>query len=248
MLEAAKCTWIDVRERASRGDLLAFLAIGAVEQHGAHLPLLTDTVMSDGVARRLAQAEDGFLLPPIAYGEAWTTGSFPGTISLRPETLQALVTDIGESLKLSGVAALVIVNGHFGNRPPIEYAQRNLIDRHSFPVLCLDYPGLELAAADICESEPAAPHFYHADEVETSFMLALAPETVDMARAAPEYPLFPATFGMEAMRLSDFNASGVFGDPTPATQAKGEALIARVVAQSRLTIDAFRARHGLTAT
>lgn len=243
MLDAARCTWLDIRDRAAQGDLLAFLAIGAVEQHGAHLPLLTDTVMSDGVARRLAEAEDGFLLPPIAFGEAWTTESFPGTISIRPETLQAMVEDIGVSLKKSGLAALVIVNGHFGNRAPIGYAQRALAERHDFPVLCLDYPGLEEAAQELCDSKPAAPHFYHADEVETAFMLALSPETVDMSRAVPEYPTFPPTFGMEAMRLSEFNTTGVFGDPRPATAEKGERLIDHVVARSRRAIAAFLARH-----
>ncbi|MCD2172569.1 creatininase family protein [Rhizobium sp. C4] len=247
MLDAARCTWLEVRERAGQDNLLAFLAIGAVEQHGAHLPLLTDTVMANGVARRLAEAEDGFLLPPIAFGEAWTTESFPGTISLRPETLQAMVEDIGTSLKKSGIAGLVIVNGHFGNRAPIGYAQRTLADRHDFPTLCLDYPGLEQAAAEICDSTPAAPHFYHADEVETSFMLALAPETVEMSRAVPEYPAFPPTFGMEAMRLSDFNTSGTFGDPRPATAEKGERLIDHVVRQSREAIAAFRSRNAIAS-
>jgi creatinine amidohydrolase len=246
MLDAARCTWLEVRDRASRGGLLAYLAVGAVEQHGAHLPLQTDTVMSDGVARRLAEAEDGFLLPPLAFGDAWTTESFPGTISIRPETLQAMIEDIGLSLKKSGLAGLIIVNGHFGNRAPIGYAQRTLAERHAFPVLCLDYPGLEQVAKEICDSKPAAPQFYHADEVETAFMLALAPDTVDMTKAAAEYPAFPANFGMEAMRLSEFNTSGVFGDPRPATAEKGERLIGHVVAQSRLAIAAFRSRHAIS--
>ncbi|MDO6966403.1 creatininase family protein [Rhizobium alvei] len=245
MLDAAKCSWLDIRDAVASRPVLAFLAVGAVEQHGAHLPLLTDTVMANGVARRLAEAEAGFLLPPLAFGECWTTESFPGTISISPQTLKALVLDIGRSLKRTGVAGLVLVNGHFGNREPIGLAARALFSEHGLPVLCLDYPGLVETAEEICDSKPAAPHFYHADEVETAFMLALAPETVRMELAAPEYPVFPATFGQEPIELSSFNESGVFGDPRPATAEKGEIFLARITEQSRRAIAAFRKNHGI---
>ncbi len=244
MYDAAKTAWPDIAEAAVHG-LSAFMAIGAVEQHGAHLPLLTDTIMAQAVARRLAEATNGFLLPSLPFGEAWTAEGYPGTISVRPETLRDMVHDIGKSLRKSGIRALVVVNGHFGNREPIAQAARLLKVEFGFPVLCLDYPGLSGHAAEICDSEPAAPHFYHADEVETSIMLAVAPESVDMARAAPEYPVFPPTFGSEPIELHEFSKSGVFGDPRPATAEKGEALLSRIVAQSLVVLASFRGRHHL---
>jgi creatinine amidohydrolase len=143
-----------------------------------------------------------------------------------------------------GVKGLVTVNGHFGNREPIALAARALGEA-GFPVLHLDYPRLEALAAELMESEPAGPGFYHADEVETSIMLALAPETVRMEKAAPEYPAFPELFGSEPMPLSVFNTSGVFGDPRPATAAKGEAMIAGIVAESLRLIGVWRGKHGL---
>lgn len=226
MLDTASASWEDVATAIEKG-LIAVLPVGAVEQHGPHLPLLTDAVLATGVARRIAEGCDGLLLPAIAYGDAWTAEDWAGTLSLSPETLRRSVEDIGNGLQRMGVKGLITVNGHFGNREPINLAARALSEA-GFPVLHLDYPRLEALAAELMESAPAGPGFYHADEVETSMMLALAPETVRMDRAAPEYPEFPALFGSEPMKLSAFNRSGVFGDPRPATAEKGEELIAGI--------------------
>jgi len=231
MLDLHTATSPDVKDAIGKG-AVAVLAVGALEQHGAHLPLSTDTVMSQGVARRIAEAINGLLLPPIAYGDAWNNEGFAGTLSLSPDTMRLIFLDIGRGLQRMGVKALIIVNGHFGNREPIATVARTLKVEFGFPVMHLDYPGMERIAAAICDSEPAAPTFYHADEVETSMMLALAPELVRMEKAAPEYPIFPETFGMEPIGLDSFSRSGVFGDPRPATAEKGETLIAGIVEES----------------
>lgn len=241
--DLSRISWMDVARRVEAGTL-AVLAIGACEQHGAHLPLTTDTDMSHGVAGRIADRLGALLLPAIPYGDAWTAKTYPGTISISPGTLQALLGDIGDSLLQSGVKGLVLVNGHFGNREPMLLAARALVTA-GLPVCHLDYPGLEQLAGDICDSEPAAPGFYHADEVETAMMLALRPEAVAMSLAAPEYPDFPTTFGSEPIQMRDFNPSGVFGDPRPATAEKGEALIEGIVAQSLRVIALWRERHAI---
>lgn len=244
MLDADKHAWPDVAAAIPKG-LIAVIGVGAVEQHGAHLALSTDTIMAGGVARQIADEINGFLLPPIPYGDTWTAEGYPGTVSIKPDTLRAILTDIGEGLVRMGVKALVIINGHFGNREPIALAARALKQNSAFPVLYLDYPGLETFAAEICDSKPAGPGFFHADEVETAMVLALKPDAVDMSKAAAEYPDFPPTFGVEPMDLSVFNTSGVFGDPRPATAEKGEALIAKLVGSSLTVIHAFKARHAL---
>lgn len=233
-------SWPDI-EAAIRRDAIAVLAIGAAEQHGAHLPLTTDTVLAHGVAGRIADALNAILLPPITYGDAWNNEAFTGTLSLSPDTLRSVIADIGLGVLRMGAKALVIVNGHFGNREPIALAARRL-SGDGLPVMYLDYPSMEVLAGHVCESKPAAPGFYHADEVETSMMLVFAPDTVDMSRAEPEYPDFPETFGMEPMQLRQFNATGVFGDPRPSTVKKGEALIAGIVEESVRLIKLFRAR------
>jgi len=243
MLDTATASWEDVAAGVA-GGLIAVLPVGAVEQHGPHLPLLTDTVLATGVARRIAEGTDALLLPAIAYGDAWTAEGWAGTLSLSPDTLRATVIDLGRGLHRMGVRGLVTINGHFGNREPIALAARSLSEL-GLPVLHLDYPHLEALAAEHMESEPAGPGFYHADEVETSMMLALAPDSVRLDRAAPEYPEFPPLFGSEPMKLSGFNSSGVFGDPRPATAEKGETLIAGIAAESVRLIGLWRKEHGL---
>jgi creatinine amidohydrolase len=232
MLDSARAAWPAID--AARG-LIALLPVGALEQHGPHLPLDTDTVLATGVARRIVDEIGGWLLPALGYGEAWSSEGWPGTVSLGAETLQLSIEDIARGLARIGVTGLITVNGHFGNRAPIAAAS------YPLPVLHLDYPGLEEAAAEFCVSKPAGPNFYHADEVETSMMLALAPEAVQMDRAVAEYPMFPADFGTRPMQLREFNSSGVFGDPRQATAATGEKIIDRVVRESVALIEPWRA-------
>lgn len=239
----SQACWPDV-EQATREGVLAVLAIGACEQHGAHLPLTTDTDMAHGVAQRIATRLDALLLPPIAYGDAWNNTAFTGTLSLSPATLRAVIEDIGAGLRGMGVNGLILVNGHFGNREPIALAARSILDL-GLRVMHLDYPRMEALAAEICDSIPAANGFFHADEVETAMMLALRPEAVDMSRAEAEYPKFPETFGLEPMQLRDFVSTGVFGDPRTATEAKGEALIEGIVDESLRLITLWRARHAI---
>ena len=131
MLDADRDAWPDVAN-ALPGGLIAVIGVGAVEQHGAHLALATDTIMAGGVARRIAEEINGFLLPPIPYGDTWTAEGYPGTVSIKPETLRAILTDIGEGLSRMGVKALVIINGHFGNREPIALAARQLRQASNF--------------------------------------------------------------------------------------------------------------------
>ena len=227
-------SWRDVEAALSRR-LIAVLPVGAQEQHGAHLPLETDTVLATGVARRITDDIGGWLLPAIAFGEAWSAEAWPGTLSISAETLRATIIDLARGLKRIGVAGLVTVNGHFGNRAPIASAI-DALRPGGLPVLPLDYPGLEEAAAQFCVSKPAGPGFYHADEVETAMMLALAPDMVRMDLAAAEYPVFPEDFGTRPMQLRSFNSSGVFGDPRPATAATGEKIVGHIVSRSLAAI------------
>jgi len=242
MIDASGSTWPEIRSAWEHAKV-AIVAFGAQEEHGPHCPLATDTWIAHGLAARLAGELDAVLLPAIPYGESWSTSGYPGTVSLSPETVKQIMVDIGSSLKAQGARALVIVNGHFGNRAPLELACRELKRLHSFPALLVDYPGLAELADAICESRPAAPMFYHADEVETSLALALAPEHVKMDRAAAEYPDFPSTFGSEPFLLDTFCRSGVFGDPRPATAEKGERLLRGLTERSLALVRDFLGRE-----
>jgi creatinine amidohydrolase len=240
MLDTRTATWPEVQAAIARG-CPAVLAFGAQEQHGPHCPLSTDTIMASGLAERLAERVDGLLLPPVPYGDCWNNSRFPGTISLSFETVKALAKDIALNCQRSGVPALIIVNGHFGNRAPLELVCREMKSEYGYPVLQIDYPGLERLASQICDSQPAAFSFFHADEVETSIVLALAPEAVQMDQAQAEYPDFPPTFASEQTYLDSFCSSGVFGDPRPATAEKGQRLLEGLTTAAMPVIEAFLA-------
>jgi creatinine amidohydrolase len=240
-LDFARSAWPEIESRLSEG-VLAILAVGACEQHGPHMALTTDTDMAHGLSRRLADALSALLLPPLGYGDAWNNNAFPGTISLSPATLTAVLTDIGNALHRMGARGLVTVNGHFGNRAPIARAAEKL-ESVGLPTLPLDYPGLEDLAARICDTPSAGHGFMHADEFETSVMLAIAPDAVQMDRAQPSYPDFPPDFATRQLR--DFNPIGVFGDPRPATAAKGLAFLDGLTATSLSAIAAWRTERDI---
>ncbi|RXZ73243.1 creatininase family protein [Agromyces albus] len=238
MIEAVNAAWTDVAAHiaggsgGSGGSGLAILPFGALEQHGPHLPLGTDTVTAAEVARRLAQRLDAVLLPPLHYGETWNNAGYPGTLSLSPATVTAIAVDLGRSLAASGARAFVVVNGDWGNRMPLHAAMRTLNAEGVIAAITLDYPGMDAAIDELRESAAAAPGLNHADEIETSIMLAIAPEHVRPERYVAEYPTFPSDFGTRPMQLHPFSPSGVFGDPSTATAAKGEAILAATVEAS----------------
>ena len=234
MLDAATSSAPDVVAHLAATRGLAVLPFGALEQHGPHLPLATDTLTAEAVAVRIAEAMDAVLLPAIGYGATWNMSGYPGTVTLRPETVEALLVDVAHGVEAAGASALVVVNGDWGNRAPLARAAASV----PLPVLVLNHPGLDEAAARVRESRPAAPGLMHAEEVETSLVLAIAPDLV-RGPADAVYPAFPPEFGTVPMRMHPFSPTGVFGDPAPATAAKGAAMLDAVVAASVAEVEDF---------
>lgn len=237
-LDAATATAPQVAAHLAATRGIAVLPFGALEQHGPHLPLATDTLTAQAVAERLADRLDALLLPAIPYGETWNMSGYPGTVSLRPGTVTAIAEDIGRGVAASGARALVVVNGDWGNRAPLAVAVRSLAA--VLPAIALDHPGLDAAAERMRRSRPAAPGLAHAEEIETSLLLHVAPELVGDERPA-EYPAFPSDFGIRPMRMHGFSASGVFGDASPASAATGAALLDAVVEASLAVLEDFLA-------
>jgi creatinine amidohydrolase len=238
MIDAYSTPWTDVRDHIGAGNTVAILPFGALEEHGPQLPLGTDTIVAVHTARALAEHFNALLLPAVSYGETWATSGYPGTVALSPATVTAIATDIGKAVASFGIRQFVILNGDFGNRLPLGAAARAL-DELGVPTLVLDYPGMDARIAEVRESRPASPNMNHAEEIETSMVMAAAPETVHSDRFAPEYPEFPVDFGLRPMRLHEVSVSGVFGDPTTATAAKGDSLYEAVIEASIPLIDRF---------
>lgn len=236
MLEAFRTPWTDVAAHLAEVSPVMMLPFGALEAHGPHLPLGTDTIVAEEVARRLADEFDAVLLPPIHYGDTWGTAGYPGTMSLSSETVAAIVVDLGRAARAAGARLFVVVNGDWGNRAPIADAVSRLADADGLVSVVLDYPGMDAAIEEVREAPPAAPGLNHAEEAETSILLDLEPGVVHRDRYVAEYPVFPADFGTRPLQLHTFSPSGVFGDPGRSTAEKGAHILEATVSESVRTL------------
>ncbi|UNX54613.1 creatininase family protein [Georgenia sp. TF02-10] len=220
---------------------IAILPIGATEQHGHHLPLGTDSFLAEEYARRIGDRVDGIVLPTVPFGYSWVWKDTPGTVTVGHRTLEAYLGDVVESAERSGFGMLVIADGHESNVTTMKYVVRDHAARSSFPVLRLFYPKLSEILAEHLESE-TWHGMIHACEFETSLLLDARPDLVDMAKAVREYPPFSEEYAYGAEQLGNVSESGVFGDPTLATAAKGRAMFDALVEESVRIIQKARAR------
>jgi creatinine amidohydrolase/Fe(II)-dependent formamide hydrolase-like protein len=223
-------SWPRARDRLKVSDT-ALLPVGAVEQHGPHLPLDTDAWDADypclEVAARCSEPRP-LVLPLIPYGVSYHHEEFPGTLSVSPRSLSSLVYDIGMSVARHGVRKLVIVNGHGGNAPALQYAAQ-MINRDAHIFTCVDTG--ETSDFDIAKIAETADDV-HAGEIETSTTLATRPGLVDMTSAVRNVPRYTTHYLRPSSTRSvpwysytgQISQSGVLGDPTRASREKGEQL------------------------
>lgn len=224
----AELTWQEAGQRLQEVDL-ALLPVGAIEQHGPHLPLDIDAFDADYLCRAVAKrcaAPRPLVLPLIPYGVSYHHEDFPGTISVSPETLAKFVHEVGMSAASHGIKKLIIVNGHGGNAPTLQFAAQ-MINRDAHIFTCVDSG--ETSDFDIDEIAETSEDV-HAGEIETSTSLALRPELVQMDKAKRSVPAFSSHYLEFSshrsvdwyVRTAKISESGVLGDPTKATREKGE--------------------------
>lgn len=230
-LNAGTATWRECRDYLQRHPY-AILPLGATEQHGPHLPQNTDTILAEALAAHVAEQSVGLVLPPLPVGYSWVWRDYPGSISFSFDTFRAVIRDIAQSLNRNGCRALMLLTAHGANPQPIKYTIRELADEMDMKLLNVFYPELPAIMAD-ADSLPWKPMNFHAEEFETSLMLHLRPDLVHMDRAVREYPPYSIGYDMSALPQGALSDSGVFGDPTVATEEKGarwfHACVARIV-------------------
>ena len=209
-------------ERALARTRTAVLPLGSTEEHGLHLPLDTDTMQAVHTARLAAKKVEFFLCPPLHYGYCRSTRDHAGTLSISPDTLRALVRDIGRGLYARGLRGLIIMSGHAGkvHMGALEEAAGTLadeLDGFHVAVVCEYHWAAEAGRDGIVETKDDG----HAGEIETSRIMAIAPGLVT-GTSPEEYPNFPTPF-IEREKLSAW-PGGVWGDPGRASVDKGLAL------------------------
>lgn len=237
----AELSWPEFAERIAAGAVV-FIPVGATEQHGRHMPLGVDAIIPTSISAEVAKHCAGLVVPSIAYGNRSQPRSgggpaFPGTINITATTLSLLLRDIITELFRHGARRLVVVNGHYENIWPsvegielaLDHIGRDRTD--GLKILRLDhwelvkpqtlarvfpdgYPGIELE---------------HASVIETSIMLALRPELVDLSRALNDGPARFKPYDRFPGPVVEVPASGVLSETKGSSAEKGQWLLADAI-------------------
>ncbi|GAA1241735.1 creatininase family protein [Janibacter melonis] len=239
MTRLAEMTSAEAAQAAQRGAVLV-LPVGAVEQHGPALPLGTDTIRAEAVVDRLVDALDELVVvgPTVPVGVSPHHLAFPGTMTLRPATFAAVLTDYVDSLARHGWRRVLVVTGHGGNNATLGVVAQDVLRDH--PEVELAWAPVTPLAPDALGAMDRAEVTGHCGEAETAQMLHLAPDLVrsDRLAAGTTVPgqLDPfarlsrgAAHPAVALPYDRLSASGVLGDPTSATAEDGRAVVDEVV-------------------
>ncbi|GAA5542701.1 MULTISPECIES: creatininase family protein [Brucella/Ochrobactrum group] len=224
--------------RLERDKLVAVLPVGAIEQHGPHLPMCVDAAVADGMVaeliKRLPDTSKVLFLPTQAIAKSNEHKRYPGTLTFSVETVIRMWCEIGTCVAASGVRKMVLFNSHGGNIPVMDIVARELRVQHNMMVFCLNWFGLGMP--DGVYSEHDLKHGIHAGDMETSVMLEMHPDLVVMEKAqdfrtltevfADEYKHISLGGGAKpAWQMQDINAYGAAGNASIATAEKGRKTI-----------------------
>jgi creatinine amidohydrolase len=233
-------TWTDIQAMPDKENVVIIQPVGAIEQHGPHLPIIVDSAIAVSVIGKALSKLDpnvpAYALPPLYYGKSNEHWHFPGTITLSAQTLLAVLTEMAESIYRAGFRKLVLMNAHGGQPQVMEIAARDIHQKYEdflvFPLFTWRVPHIAKELLTQKELE----YGIHAGDAETSLLLSILPEQVKMERAVVEYPHgLPedSLLSMEgklpfAWVTRDLTKSGVLGDATVATKEKGDRLLESV--------------------
>jgi creatinine amidohydrolase/Fe(II)-dependent formamide hydrolase-like protein len=185
------------------------IALGSTEQHGPHLPLSTDTIIAEEIAGKISEKTKIPLGTSMPYGVSPEHMGFPGTLSLKPETLREVMLDLIESYRHHGVKKIIIINGHGGNNKHLTGLAPDtvLINLTCLPV-----------------------KYDHAGEAETSLMLHIRPDLVLTDKITAQEYTMPGSYDWDDTRK--YTSSGVLGHPELASPEKGGKLFDELVAHT----------------
>ena len=232
-------TWMEAEKILKDYDV-ALIALGArTKEHGPHLLLKNDYLLAEYFMKRASAEVPVVVLPTLQYGFYPAFLEYPGSVSIGAETFKNVVMDICKSLAGYGMKKFYVLNTGVSTVPPLEAAAKELAAQ-----------GLTLRYLNLLEVDKTLPSGLikqeggtHADESETSMMLVIAPETVDMSKAVKDFDPRPGRRGLtrNPEGKGNYSRTGIYGDPTLATVEKGkvivEATVKEIVRQVRELIE-----------
>jgi creatinine amidohydrolase len=237
-------TWPEVGERLAAGQVVIVPVGAAAKEHGPHLPMNTDWLLARELARRVADEVPVLVAPVVCFGYYPAFRHYPGSQHLTPETFSALVRELLQGLIGQGARHIALVNTGISTEPVLHTVARELYEATGVRVAIADISRMGAGAAHLMEHDITG----HADEEETSMILAIAPDKVRLDRAErddgnvrdqPRTVFFrPQVFRDDPDGGPDHSATGARGDPTLADAEKGEAALQ---AMARELIDGLRA-------
>jgi creatinine amidohydrolase len=227
-------TWPEAGARIAAGAVIVLPVGAAAKEHGPHLPLRTDYLVARELGRRVAEALPVLVAPVISFGYYPAFVRYPGSQHLRAETFMALVTDVLTGFVRQGARRLAIVNTGVSTEAPLRIVVRDFYAEHGLRVAVADLAALGRAVKPRLRQKLGG----HADELETSLVLAIEPDAVRMARAEPDYghgldapaTVFyqPVVFDGDPRTGPDWSRTGARGDPSLATRETGEAALREI--------------------
>ena len=217
--------WKTADEIVESNPELAIIPVGSLEQHGPHLPIMTDWAIASELGKRVAEKMNAFLLPALPISTCREHMGKKGSVWMEPTTFYQMMTDIILSLKTQGFKKVAILQCH-GGIFVMTPLVRDLNAKYNPELMVAVVDGMSFSVKLLQEGIIESSGELHAGESETSRMLAIAPETVHMERAVdcvPEVPRPYLSYG-SIFRASE---SGVWGTPSLASAKKGEKIFAR---------------------
>ncbi len=229
-------TWPEAAEGIKAG-LPVLVPVGArAKEHGHHLPLKTDYLLARALCDGIAAALPVLIAPVIDFGYYPAFAGYPGSQHLSATTFIALVEEVIEGFLPHSPSLVAIINTGVSTEAPLQIAVRNLQAKHGIAIPVAHIRSLGKSVEHILEQK----HGGHADEHETSVILAVEPDCVKMDCAAPDYGHLPdaapsvfyrpVRFSYDPACGENFSATGARGDPTLATAEKGRMILDAMVA------------------
>lgn len=219
-------TWPEAEEVFETHDLVV-IPLGAItKEHGPHLPLNNDYLMAEYLAERVIQEIDVVMMPTIPFGFYPAFLEYPGSVSLEAETFKELVKDICVSIAGYGVKKFYILNTGVSTARVLGSASGELLESG----ITMRFTDILQVGADAIEEVKSQEGGTHADEIETSMMLYIAPDVVDMQKAVKDYdPRDRRGLTRDPTKPYTYSPTGIWGDPTLATRQKGERIVEATV-------------------